>query len=207
MEVNQQREQVLRKAFDSGRTSGLQLKAEKGVPLSCHDIALILEQSNLPCISGKWLESVPGVWILQRSPCQQENRHICDVWRESVDGLVMGAGENARYSRHSSFGDPGERCVDVLYPADKPQWRWGSVPEIYQPLLQRMNQILAQHQAEIVVFGYAEQQLFYQLKDHHPFLHGHRYRFLVNSLEQLATQSDPPLHLVEMTPRTVWMGD
>lgn len=206
-ETEQLREQELRKAFDAGRMSGLQLKAENGDPLSCTEIALILAQSGLPCISGKWHDLEPGVWVLKRPPCQRENRHICDVWRESVDGLVMGAGENARYSRHSSFADPGELCVDVLYPEAQPQWRLTSLPKTYHPLLETLQATLARHQAEIVVLGYAEQCLFYQLKDLHPVLGGRRLGFLEASLGQLVAQAEPCLKLVEMTPRAVWNGD
>lgn len=201
------REQELRKAFDAGRNSGLQLKAENLDPLSCTEIALILERSGLPCISGPWQEIEPGVMQLKRVPCQRENTHICDVWRESVDGLVMGAGENARYSRHSSYADPGSSCVDLLYPEDQPQWRLAEVPEAYQPVLERLNADLAKHQAEITILGYAEAQVFYQLKDHHPVLAGRRQGFLELSLQKWLSESEPRLKLVEMSPRAVWNGD
>jgi hypothetical protein len=202
-----QAEQELRKAFDAGRNSGLQLKGENLDPLSCTEIALILERSGLPCISGPWQEIEPGVMRLKRVPCQRENTHICDVWRESVDGLVMGAGENARYSRHSSFADPGPACIDMLYPEDQPQWRLAAVPEAYQPLLENLNAELAKYQAEIHVLGYAERQLFYQLKDHHPALAGRRQGFLELSLQKWLSESEPRLKLVEMSPRAVWNGD
>lgn len=203
----QKQNQELRQAFDSGRDSGLQLRHDNQGPLSTRDLAHVLSRSALPCVGGTWQEQEPDVWILQRPPCQRESAHMCAVWRESVDGLVMGAGEEARYSRHSHFEDPDELCVDVLYTIDKPHWRWASLPQKYHFMMQELQADLATHQAELTILGYAEGQIFYTLKDSHPALAGHRHGFLSESLQHKAKAFHAEVRLIEMSPRAVWNGD
>lgn len=201
------RQEELRHAFDKGRLSGLQLKNDSQHPLTTSEIARLLRASKLPCIGGNWQEVEREVWLYQRLPCQFKSQHFCQIWRESVDGLVMGAGDHARYSRHSQFLDPGHGCVDVLYPDSKAYWRWTDLPEAFQGPIEELQAELARHQAELKILGYAERQVFYQLQDRHPHLAGHRQGFLKQSLQHQLTLKGLELQLVDMSPTAVWSED
>lgn len=197
----------LKQAFDQGRISGMQLKAEHQKPLTPSELAKVLKESGLPCIGGSWQEIEAGIWELRRIPCQRDNIHLCHVWRESVDGLVMGAGESARYSRYRNFEDPGSECVDVLYPESESQWRWDQFPEAHLNLLETLKTQLSEHLAEFVFLGYAESKIYYRLIDHHPNLSGHRQGFLTHSLQTMLSKENSKLELCEMSPRAVWQGE
>ena len=198
----------LRAIFDAGRQLGLNL-SQPG-PWDAEKMALALTDSNLPCVGGTWRQHVDGAWKRVRRPDASCLADRCHAWREALDGLVMGAGDTLRYSRHSQGSDPfgAEKCVDVLYDVrDAARWRWADVPAKLEQRLQPLLAQLAKTQAVLKLHGYAEGTLFAQIEDQHPQLGGHRYGLLLESIQRFIAREIPEISLREMSPQAVWTGD
>lgn len=200
-----------REAFDASRSVGLRWRADH-TALTASELAFTLQASGLPCIDGRWqaVPDQPGVQVLRRPACQIRNPGYCNRWREALDGLVMGAGDSLRYSRHSHGCDPfgAEECVDVLYDlTDAARWRWAPVPAQLKLRLQPLQHQLGKTRAGLTLHGYAEGQLFAQIDDQHPQLGGHRYGLLLESIQRFMAREMPEIVLREMSPQAVWTGD
>lgn len=200
----EQQAQQERLVFDVSRLVGLAWRKNKG-PITAFKLAQKLSSAGFPCISGNW-QAVPGaaqVQILRRPPCQALSPGYCYRWREALDGLVMGAGDTLRYSRHSHFSD-GE-CVDLLYDITAAEhWRWAVVPEVFRQKLEPLLAQLAHRHAHLKLLGYAEKVIFCCLEDKHPQLSGHRYHQLWASITRFARREIPEIGLQEMSPQAVW---
>lgn len=204
----EQQESQERAIFDQSRELGLKRQASEGRPMTSSELSQALTQSHLPCIGGQWslLEGQSDVWELRRSPCQTLASGYCHLWREALDGLVMGAGDTLRYSRHHHF-TAGE-CVDLIYDLENsPHGRWAAVPESLQNRLQPLMKQLEETQAGLKLQGYAENTLYCQIEDLHPQLSGHRYAPLLDSIQRFMSRVAPEVRLREMSPQAVWAGD
>lgn len=195
-------DEFLRAIFDQARRLGLEMRRQG----AWQDVQMAdwLSESDLPCLGGQWQTLDQGGHALHRPSCALRPT-ACDVWREALDGLVMGAGDSLRYARHFS-GEFGE-CVDLLYDEEKVNQRWADIPVALQQPLLRLQERLAVHQAELEWLGYAEGTIYYRLQDRHPQLQGHRHGFLVNSVTDFAATELPEIKLFEASPRAIWDGD
>ncbi len=113
----EQRDAVLRAVFEASRKLGLSAARFLGVSWEITDLAEVLSGLVVPCVGGAWREH-NGARVLERNGCDLPKALGslgCDYWREALDGLVMGVGENERLSRHQSAGHGDDGCLDVLF--------------------------------------------------------------------------------------------
>jgi len=191
--------------FDACRKLGLESSAQQAAYASPAELASELSQTDLPCIGGPWSQLAAQVWELRRSPCQTLSAAYCALWREALDGLVMGVGDSLRYARHSHFSEG--QCVDLLYDLSAGDQRWGEVPAALIQKLQPLQDKLQRSQAQLKLLGYAEQTLFCLLEDRHQAFASQRYGFLLQSIQRFAQAQLFPVRLQEVSPQAVWTGD
>lgn len=111
------KEKVLRKVFDNSRRLGLSVSKFLGLSWEATDLADLLPHVHIPCFSYTWKKH-NSAFVLERAGCDFYSKMGslgCDYWREALDGLVMGVGENERYARHRSIGHGDFECLDVLF--------------------------------------------------------------------------------------------
>lgn len=163
-------ELALRAVFDASRALGRSAAKHHGVTLELNDFALLFAGSAGPCFRGEWTSTGPAL-RLQRNGCAASHGgFLCDFWREAADGLVMGAGDDARLARHQSagHGDPG--CVDVLFDDGpvKKEARFSPVPEHVRERLSPVVRLFEQLGAALHFEGINEGVLHYRLESKDP---------------------------------------
>lgn len=125
-----ERESLLRKIFDLGRKTGLEILKEKE-SLNIKETVEIINSLKMPCIenSFEFDESTSSAKSTRKNCICSANETSCQYWREAVDGLVMGLGDNERYVRQQSilYGK-NDTCVDVIYDSSISDMRWGEIP-------------------------------------------------------------------------------
>ena len=158
-----QQEALERAVFDTSRLAGRALARRWGGPLSTGRIAECLSETPLPSLHGLWTHTGAALTLTREgcgtSPCAA----VCRYWREAIDGLVMGLGDEARFSRHRSQGHGDEHCLDVFYPEAHRDQRWGAVPGDVQAALTPVTQTLQAGGVTLTLLGCSERVLFYRL--------------------------------------------
>lgn len=129
------KDSLLRRVFDNSRKLALSLSKRLGVTFEPADFQSLLSGSPIPCFQGDW-SSRNNARILARGGCgfcAEAGAFACDYWREALDGLVMGLGENERLARHASVRHGDSECIDVLFTdareGQAESLAWGPLPE------------------------------------------------------------------------------
>ena len=174
-------DEALRQIFDVSRTLGLSAARYLGMTWELDDLSDVLGQSGLPCIGGAWLGGSDQTHrVLHRDGCSG-GRKIgplwCDYWREALDGLVMGVGEDERLARHASVGHGDSECVDVLFLDERVRTvplaseeaggssrRYGEIPDAMREILQPIAERLEKSRAKLYLDGFSEGILYYRIE-------------------------------------------
>lgn len=202
-------ELLLRKIFDLSRELGLKILAESET-LNLEKITEILNSLEIPCIEDSFVFDDKNNFAKStRNSCLcSANEKSCQYWRESLDGLIMGLGDNERYVRHSSilYGK-NPNCSDVIYDSSLNDMRWGEIPlEISNSL----NNVIEKYQkkdVQIILKGFNEKTLYFQIKDKDTNLSGFRRKFILENMEATFNKKFPDFKLFEISPRAVIEGE
>lgn len=205
-------EGILRKVFDNSRALGISASKFMGASWELSDLKDILPSSGIPCLSGE-CETRQFSMTIRREPCAQGQacKHICDFYREAIDGLVMGLCEDERYARQASGGHGDGRCVDVFFLENgnaeigaRELYRYESVsPELLQSLAPVAERLERMH-AHIVFKGVAEQTLYYEIVDSKNGSCGATGRILHGTVERLVHEINPSLRIQDTAPLAVY---
>lgn len=169
------RDQVLRAVFDHSRALGRSAARRFGLSFEPADLAELLGAGAAPCFRGAWAPSGRAL-RLERGGCADPlGGFRCDYWREAADGLVMGAGDDARLARHQSFGHGDPACVDVLFddgpwlaPVPPSRPRFAPVPAGVREQLAPVVRLFEQLGATLTLEGLNEGVLHYRLESKDP---------------------------------------
>lgn len=216
------RDLVLRAVFDKSRKLGLSAVKFLGVTFEIGDVAEVLPNMGVPCFAGSW-RSHHSARVLERKGCtslEPLGAFGCDYWREALDGLVVGLGENERLARHQSCGHGDPECLDVLFTEDfsvprvvvgegarpSPQSKFGQIPQAMmkglEPIVERFNEM----KIHLLLDGLSEGVLFYRLEADEGVLCGAGGRFLHESLAREVLKRFPRLTLRDVAPLAVYGG-
>ncbi len=202
---------ILRNIFDNCRKYGLGLVSGRNT-FKLTEIINELNLSGIDCFSGIWEEyHSKSAYRLTRSGCSYlclNQGFACLIFREALDGLIMGCGDSERIARHKSimYGS-NDKCVDIIYESDFVDYRWGDVPlDIViqtEPIIKKFSN----KDIDLVLKGFSERTLFYQIKDKNESLKYFRHKFIIESIKKNITQKIPGIELVEISPRAVIEGE
>lgn len=201
--------ELQRRVFLLSRQLGLKVIAPLDVVLEPTDIVRLLQASPHPCLSGTWTSADDGQTIfLRRHGCGNPDAPArCDYWREAMDGLVMGLGDDARYARHRSQGHGDDACVDVWFEGASSPRRWGPVPGALLQLLEQTRAQLADSGVQLTLQGFSEGTLYYQLRSSLGPACGPGGVLLRGLVKRALDSYAPGLALVETTPQGVLGND
>jgi len=123
---------ALRRVFDVSHRLGESFRAFHQLDLPLADLIEVLPALDVPCAARRWAP-VPGEAArrAERAPCDAWTRHprACELWREALDGLVLGLTGAVWFARHASRGAGDPSCVDVLYVHPQSPARFGPIPD------------------------------------------------------------------------------
>ncbi len=161
------RDEVLRNVFDNSRAFGLSATKHFGLTWELQDFQDVFTSLNNPCLHGKW-EARASALVIERPACesvQVVGSFLCDYWREALDGLVVGLGEDERFSRHQSAGHGDSQCTDVIFidklQVEEPSARWKQIPNSHMADLSELQtQFQEKMGIKIEFFGIAEGVLY-----------------------------------------------
>jgi hypothetical protein len=206
----EKRDALLKQVFDHSRALGLGVVRYLGLLWERDDIYRVLAASGSPCISGSW-QVTEQAHVLRRSGCRtvgELGSFFCDYWREAVDGLVMGVGENERYVRHESLGHGDAGCVDVLFVDGQEQlgtWvKRGSVPNEIQSGLRPICDRMAESKVKVSIEGYSEGVLYYKIESPNDPVCGTGGRLVHESFRREVTRLFPQIGLQDASPLAVY---
>ncbi len=134
-------------------------------PVAFSELGATLDALEGPCLRGKWaLHPREAAWVLERQPCGG-CAAVCDSWRESLDGLVLGLSGEGRATRHRSGGHGDSSCVDVVYLDPQSRLRFGFIPEEMREGLDAVEKFLGSLKGTRVrCLGVSEGVLAYELE-------------------------------------------
>ncbi len=129
------------------------------------ELGAALDALEGACLRGHWQPHPrETAWVLERKPCGACSA-VCDGWRESLDGLVLGVSGEGRATRHRSGGHGDSSCVDVVYLDPQSRLRFGFIPEEMREGLDAVEKFLASLKGTRVRFlGVSEGVLAYELE-------------------------------------------
>lgn len=161
---------ALRGVFDAGRKLGRSLGKFLGLSAELVDFKALFAEGPVPCFRGDWSAN-GGAHVLNRTGCavpEALGSFGCDYWREAVDGLVIGASDEARLVRHRSVGHGDPDCVDVFFNDAGTGPKLGLHRGVVPAELQTGLAVVARQFGEtgVTVFwdGYSEGTLFYRME-------------------------------------------
>lgn len=215
------REALLRGVFDASRLLGLSLARYLGMTWELEDFSDVLEQSGLPCIGGAWKNGSSSTHRLrQRTGCDVGKRLgslWCDYWREALDGLVMGVGEDERLARHASMGHGDTECTDVLFYDERVRTvplaseaamersrRFGDVPDQMRNALLPIAKRLDQSRAKLYLDGFSERTLYYRIESPDGPVCGPGGRLVHESFQREASSVFPDIRFQDTGPLAVY---
>ncbi len=208
-------DQVLRAVFENSRKFGLSAAKYLGVAWELSDLIDVLPRLGLPCFAESW-RSHNSAQVLERSGCVSLGQHGsfgCDYWREALDGLVMGVGENERLARHRSLGHGDSGCLDVLFTeeyvvprvvsAESANPKFGPIPSAMMKNLEPTQKSFESMKVNLLLKGFSEGTLFYQLDAQEGVLCGAGGKLMHESFAQDVAQMDPSLKIQDVSPIAV----
>jgi hypothetical protein len=203
------KDQLLRLIFDNSRLLARSLSKHLGLSFEIEDFQNLLQKSEIPCAQGHW-ESRETSRILKRNGCDYCTRsgaNACDYWREAIDGLVMGLGDNERFVRHASKRHGDSECIDVFYlelnSNKKDSMAWGPLPEHMAPTLTSICQDFeSKMKTSIQLKGLSEGVLYFEFNNSTDSFCGGT-KLLTSTFQRKLQKNYPGLTVQEVTPRAV----
>jgi hypothetical protein len=210
---------VLRQVFDVSRALGVSASRFFAVSFENHDFVELLRESGISCYSNSFV-SKNSTWVSERTGCSaftqlseaasangwKASRFFCEYWREALDGLVMGLGEDERTARHESLGAGDSRCIDILYVESAPgskDNRYGVVPPLITQAFSDLTALLQAQQYRLVLEGYSEGTLFYQVESRQTKLCGTGGDLIHQTIARSAAKKFPGLRVKNVAPYAV----
>lgn len=222
--IPENRESILRAVFDSSRKFGMNASRFFKMSFEILDLAEVLQELSIPCFQGKW-RNHNAAYVLERKGCEMLASFGalgCDYWRESLDGLVVGVGEDERLARHRSQGHGDTECVDVLFTENytpprvigaetaaspKPKSsKYGPVPTALVSALDPIRQRFQQMKIQLALEGVSEGTLYYRLDADEGVLCGAGGKLLHDSLIREVATHFPELLVQDCSPLAVYGG-
>lgn len=162
-------EEILRSVFLNSRKLAQSFSRHHGLSFELQDFHQLMRQSGIPCFQGVW-DSRKDALVLTRGACSYAagaKDFACSYWREALDGLVMGLGEEERSARHGCARIDGGACVDVLFvetnPAPGKSQHFGVIPPMLEEDLKQIKeQFLKNMKTEVEFVGYSSGTLYFQ---------------------------------------------
>jgi len=172
---------ALRAVFDNSRRLGRSASLQFGTLFEIDDFQSFLgfvgssehvdersEGLHVPCLGGTWKTSATGARTLTRQGCQAKSPtgFFCSWWREAIDGLVMGLGDETRFVRHGSLGNSDDQCTDVFFdeqPVGGTKTHWGPVPPLIADSLKPVAEKFTRLNVTLNIDGYADGRIFYRI--------------------------------------------
>lgn len=218
------KEKVLRKVFDNSRRLGLSVAKYLGLSWETSDLADLLPHVHVPCFSHPWRKH-NSAYVLERSGCESFSKTGslgCDYWREALDGLVMGVGENERLSRHRSMGHGDSECLDVIFtevfhpprvvsatdPAEskKVSQKFGPLPENMSESLKPITRHFESMKIKLTLEGLSEGILYYRLDANEGVLCGAGGKLMHDSFSREMAKLYPNIAIRDVAPLAVYGG-
>ncbi|MCM2280184.1 MAG: hypothetical protein NDJ89_19120 [Oligoflexia bacterium] len=209
-----QRELALRAVFDHSRMLGLSAVRRFGIVWEAADLGSLVGQSGIPCFLGQWSRPESAgqplrARILTRTPtpehcpgAAQGGSFICDYWREAIDGLVMGLGEELRHRRHESVGHGDAQCLDLFLDENGPELRYGPIDAEIAAALEPLRARIP----ALVLVGCSEGVLYYKLESATGPLCGPGGKLLHESVAREISSRFPRLRAQDASPLAVYGG-
>jgi hypothetical protein len=197
---------VLRAVFDNSLALGRSFRQHKRTVLSIDALPVLLPQLRSVCAHGVFQRSERGDgFLLVRPPCAEHRADPseCDVWREAIDGLVLGLTRTVLCSRHSSRAVGDEPCVDAFH-VEGSALRYGAITDAVRAEVERAMRLVRAFDAaaEITLLGMLDGLLHYRVAA--------RLDNQLNvqrSFERAVNKRLPQLGLREVSPRPVFAGE
>jgi len=203
-------EHLLTLVFDQCRRLGQGVVRHFGLVWELADLREVLSLSGSACMSGQWRSHQDAI-VLERTGCdgvRGAGRLLCDYWREAVDGLVTGTGEEERLARHASVGHGDFTCTDVLYrdtaAASSP--RWAPVTHEVSSALKATIEQMARSGLRVELKGIAEGTLFYTLESATGAVCGTGGKLVRETFARAVETRFPGLQSRDITPLAVYGG-
>lgn len=213
---DESREPLLRAVFDNGRAFGRSAARHFRAEWDLDDVAAMLPRLEAPCFAHPCTPRGEAHVVL-RDGCSAQREgvgFVCDYWREALDGLVMGIAHDTFVARHSSRGNGGENCIDVLYVDGGHRKHDAPVAVKFVPLDER---VLAKLRAELrrtlsaklslAVDGVAEGVVHYRLTGTAEDLSSGAAARLRQAIGARLGELPTPLRALDVSPRPVHMGE
>ncbi len=219
---------ALRNVFDASRKLGLSAVRYLGMTLEISDFAEILPYFGTPCFREQWrshhaANAAQAAQVLERKGCDALSKFgsfACDYWREALDGLVMGMGENERLSRHRSQGHGDSECVDVLFTEEfsfprvvkensgtaPEKNKFGPVNHELEDALKSIRKRFESMKIGLHLDGVSENTLYYRLEAEEGVLCGAGGKLLHESLSRELAKKFPLLLIKDAAPLAVYGG-
>lgn len=208
-ERTQKKDMLLKNIFDHSRLLAISFSKCMGLSFELQDFQDFLTGSQIPCVQGQWVTREKAR-VLTRSGCgfcAQAGADACDYWREALDGLVMGLGEDERLARHASIRHGDSACIDVFY-SDKDgnketSLAWGPLPEHMAAELKLIcDDFESKMKTSVLLKGLSEGVLYFEFKSAtDTFCNGGQ--LLTSTLLRKVQKKYPGLTVQEVTPRAV----
>lgn len=203
----EKQEEVLRRVFLNSRKLAQSYSRHHGLTFEIQDFQTLVRKSEVPCFQGTW-ESRNSALILTRGACSYANdakAFACAYWRDALDGLVMGLGEEERSARHGCARVDGGVCVDVLFaetnPAPGKSEHFGVIPPmLVDDLNEIKDQFLASMKTEVEFVGYSAGTLYFHFPKGTSCGSGSIYTSAL--LSKIQTKH-PYIQLQDISPRAV----
>lgn len=159
-------EQASERVFLNSRALAQSASRYFGVQLSIHEFKDLLKESQVPCTQGKWAQKNDAL-VVETTQCPLENRcssRSCIWFREAIDGIVMGLGQEERYVRHSSLAYGDQSCLDILFTdgPDSKSINFGPIPKAFYSQLEELKILWEQKGYRVEWKGYQMGVLFYE---------------------------------------------
>lgn len=205
-------EAVLRQVFDHSRQLGMSLVRYLKHTFELSDLAEVLPLLGTPCFSGAW-QPHNHAFVLSRKGCSansSKNSFQCDYWREALDGLIMGVGNEERLARHRSQGHGDIDCQDILFMETESKkivgdsvMRWGALSTDLADHIKIQTAAFEQKGYYLTIHGFSEGQLYYEMKAKAAGSCGPGERMMSTHFESKMTQDFPYLKFKEISPQSV----
>ncbi|MFN8671584.1 MAG: hypothetical protein U0457_05780 [Candidatus Sericytochromatia bacterium] len=195
-------ETLLRKIFDESRFLGL--KQRKNNILNLEEIISFISSLEIDCFNRE-IQQKDNYLSLEKKDCfyKNQNSYICTYWKEALDGLIMGLGDQERYSRYRSIKyGKNKTCIDAFYYENNRELQYGEVPEKIINFIIRKNKKYSENNLQIKPLGLNENTFFYNIKDSSeisPF----RKKFIIEAFEKTFRKNFPDFIPFENSPKAV----
>ena len=213
---------LLRRVFDQSRKFGLSASRFLGLTFEISDLVEILGSAT-PCVGGQWKKH-NAAYVLERPGCasfRSLGPIACDYWREALDGLVMGVGENERFTRHRSAGHGDSECVDILFREEfavprvaksdggaetRQSPKYGKLSDEMTEKMESLVVRFKRMKIDLVLAGLSEGTLYYRLDPEKGVLCGAAGKLMHDTFVRDARILYPDLKVLDVAPLAVYGG-